>query len=238
MLKNEIWYFTAENYWWLKGRRDLIYRVIKQLKRRRLKILDIGCSCGNLIEVIEKKKLGNVFGIDNSKYAVQKCIERGLNVRLEDASKLPYKSNFFDIVIASDVMEHIKLDKDALKEWKRVLKNNGYLILGVPAFNFLWSYSDYVKGHKRRYEKNDLIRLVKNLNLKILYITYWNFFIFIPISIIKIFLKNNKTNYEKMLIPRFINILFFLLLKVENILIIKYKMKFPFGISIFGIFKK
>ena len=238
--KIEKWYFeSAEYYWWLKGRRDLVYRFIKKVKGKHLKILDVGCSCGTLVEKLEKNKSYDVYGIDNSKYAVQKCIEKRLkNVKLGNAVKLPYKNNFFDVVIASDVLEHIKSDKEALEECKRVLKRHGYLIIGVPAFSSLWSRLDSYKEHKRRYDKVNLIKLIESIGMKTSFITYWNFFSFLPITIIKILMKNEKINYEKRLVPKPVNELLLLLLKIENILIINYGIKLPFGISILTILKK
>ena len=182
--KIEKWYFgSAEYYWWLNGRRDFIYRFIMRLNGKHLKILDVGCSCGNLIEKLEKNKSHEVYGIDNSKYAVQKCIGKGLkNVRFGNAVKLPYKNSFFDVVIASDVLEHIKSDKKALEECKRVLKRHGYLIIGVPAFSSLWSRLDSYKEHKRRYDKVDFIELIESIRMRTSFITYWNFFSFLPIN--------------------------------------------------------
>jgi hypothetical protein len=51
-------------------------------------------------------------------------------------------------------------------------------------------------------------------------------------------MKNEKINYEKRLVPKPVNELLLLLLKIENILIINYGIKLPFGISILTILKK
>jgi len=235
----ERWYLNSEEYyWWFKGRRNLLCRIIKNFNRNFLKILDIGCSGGILMEELEKNKIGIVFGIDNSKYAIQKCRKRGLkNVRLGDACKLPYKNDFFDIVIASDLLEHIESESKALEEWKRVLKIGGYLILGVPAFDFLYGYHDYIQKHKRRYIKQNLENLIKG-KLMVIKLSYWNFFLFVPITFMKIFTRNRRINYDKIIIPKLINSLLTALLKIENILITKYNIYFPFGISIIVVFKK
>ena len=75
-----------------------------------------------------------------------------------DAAKLEFEDKKFDVIIASDVLEHINLDVEALKEWKRVLKPNGHMILFVPAKKVLWSNNDVYSQHFRRYEKKQFGR--------------------------------------------------------------------------------
>lgn len=52
--------------------------------------------------------------------------------RKEDLTKLSFNDNSFDFIYASHVLEHIKEDKKALSEIRRVLKPNGIAILPVP----------------------------------------------------------------------------------------------------------
>jgi SAM-dependent methyltransferase len=49
-----------------------------------------------------------------------------------DATRLPFANGRFDIVIASEVMEHIPADETALAEFRRVLKPGGRLAVSVP----------------------------------------------------------------------------------------------------------
>jgi SAM-dependent methyltransferase len=155
-----------------------------------------------------------------------------------DGIKTNFNDKEFDIVIASDILEHIKNDNIALKEWNRILKKNGKLIIFVPAFNFLWSGQDNVSNHYRRYSKSMLIKIIKKANFRIIRDSYWNFILFFPSLIfrlsIRIFLnkKNQKKDQFWALNPLLNNFLIYML-KFEN-LILK-KLKFPVGISIFVV---
>ncbi|MBG01323.1 MAG: SAM-dependent methyltransferase [Acidimicrobiaceae bacterium] len=84
---------------------------------------------------------------------------------LGDATRLPFNDASFDRVIASEVLEHIHNDEEALKELFRVLKPNGILAVTVPAYlpeKICWALSDQyhapaeVGGHVRIYRKREL----------------------------------------------------------------------------------
>ena len=62
----------------------------------------------------------------------------------------------FDSVLYIDVIEHIEDDKSELERAKKVLKNGGYLIIVVPAHQYLFSPFDKAIGHFRRYSRANL----------------------------------------------------------------------------------
>jgi len=109
---------------------DLIPNVINQ--RRRKKILDIGCGDGSFI--IKFKENCEVFGVDISEKAVEIAKEAGVNACRVDVSceKLPFESEYFDIVYMGDVIEHLVNPDFAINEVVRVMKANGFLVLSTP----------------------------------------------------------------------------------------------------------
>ena len=150
-----------EKYWLFRGRRDIIYKLIKDYKRDT-EILDIGCSIGVLIGSLKGRGFKRLRGIDIDEKAIEICRQKGIiDIRVADAEKTGFKDQQFDIVIASDVLEHIKDEDKALLEWHRILKSGGKLIAFVPAFKFLWSKHDEVNLHYRRYSKSSLIEVLK-----------------------------------------------------------------------------
>jgi methionine biosynthesis protein MetW len=97
-------------------------------------ILDIGCADGYLTEIIGKKvKAKNLFALEVSTVGVKRAAERGINViRYDiDGYNLPYKSNCFDLIICTDVIEHIIHTFNLLEEIYRVLRHGGCLILST-----------------------------------------------------------------------------------------------------------
>ncbi|RJR25944.1 class I SAM-dependent methyltransferase [Candidatus Microgenomates bacterium] len=109
------------------------------------KVIDIGCGRGFYINFLSQLNLGlEIFGIDqNEKYLkVAKKNLGGKKVFLNrgNALNLPFKANFFDKVIASEILEHINDDVKALEEMYRVLKPGGIILISVPNQNypFFW----------------------------------------------------------------------------------------------------
>lgn len=223
--------------WWFAGRRDIIFRNMP--KKKELKILDVGCSGGINMKFLKEKKFKNVFGIDISKQAIESCKKNGIkNVLLMEGSKTSFKDKEFDIIIASDVLEHIKDDEKALSEWGRILKDNGKLILFVPAFNFLWNNHDNINHHYRRYSKKELVKIVNEFGFKVIRASYWNFFIFLPTSFVKIFQKIfiKKSGENFIGINPLINKLLLKMIYIENRLLNNTNL--PLGVSVFVIAEK
>ena len=102
-----------------------------------------------------------------------------------------------------DVLEHIRDDYFALKEWKKVLSPNGIILISVPAFQHLWSHHDEFLGHYRRYNKKDLYNLARSVGLQEIKINYIFSYVYPAVFILRKFLpkillensdlrKNNK----------------------------------------------
>lgn len=102
-----------------------------------IKILDVGCGRGLVfmaLDLIKKRKIKfEYYGIDlNSKFL--KSIKTKAILSIGSVTKMPYKNNFFDLIVASQVLEHLT-EKDlslALKEIRRVLKSKGLFYLETP----------------------------------------------------------------------------------------------------------
>ncbi len=223
--------------WWFKSRQNLIIDLLANTDRKA-KILDVGCSGGGLIKKLKEKNFRNIYGIDVSERAIEVCKKKGIKrIFLMDASSTEFKKNTFDVLIASDILEHIKDEKNTLKEWNRILKYGGVLIIFVPAFQFLFGPHDEANHHYRRYSRKRLNVLLQNNNFIIKRSSYWNFLLFIPCFFLKlatklIFQSEKKDNFYK--IPSWLNKLFFNILMLENRFIIKGG-KFFFGVSVLSV---
>jgi len=109
-----------------------IFPYLNSLKNP--KILDLGCGEGQFYDILKLyKKDFSYIGVDISEKHVEKAERKGLNVTIHDVSKkLPFESHTFDVIIASEIIEHL-FDTDAfLKECHRLLKKEGLLVLATP----------------------------------------------------------------------------------------------------------
>jgi SAM-dependent methyltransferase len=104
------------------------------------RILEIGCGEGSLLSELSKYNYnrGIYAGIDISQYALKHSVAPNLPLTLACASELPFKNNYFDAVLAFDVLEHLPYElafHDAMMEIGRVLKPKGKLIVTIPLQN-------------------------------------------------------------------------------------------------------
>jgi len=236
----EVYHQLEKNHFWFKARRKYITQELAQANSNS-KILDVGCSSGLLLDDLIKLgfSANNLFGIDISEKAIINCKKNGFeNTFVMDAQSINLNQKF-DIIIASDCLEHLKDDDKALQNWYNLLKPNGIALVFVPAFMFLWSQHDEVNMHYRRYQRNELKNKLKNNGFEITKSSFWNFFLFLPIlfvrSISKLFASKDNDTGDLNKLPMFNNVLLSLL-KLENKLL--KHINFPFGVSSYCIVKK
>ncbi|MCL5069541.1 MAG: class I SAM-dependent methyltransferase [Actinobacteria bacterium] len=156
-MSQAVWYNR-----WIVGKFD------KYLKG---KILEVGCGIGNFTKILTN--YGEVFAIDIDRYyiaEVGKAVGDRVKVQLGDIGKSTdfFNGQKFDSIICLNVLEHIKEDKDALKNLYYLLNKEGILVLLVPAHDFLFGKIDKSIGHYRRYDKAKLNKLVTNVGFKII----------------------------------------------------------------------
>jgi len=117
------------------------------------KVLDVACGVGKLLKLIQEEKNTAVYGLDISSVAIQKLKNQGISGVVADCQNIPFKENTFDVVIATEILEHLSNPVRTLEEIHRVLKIDGLLIVSVP---------NSVKGpshtleHLRAYNKASL----------------------------------------------------------------------------------
>ena len=158
----------------------ILNTILKKLKGG--KILDVGCGTGSLLSQLAQHGY-QVNGVDMS----QECVSRTNEllsafasatrsfVKKGSAEHIDYPDGIFDAVIAAEVLEHLEDDSSAVKEFHRLLKSDGICLITVPANPDLWDISDDIAGHKRRYNKEDLIRLFNKMSFNVESVFYWGF---------------------------------------------------------------
>jgi len=156
------------------------------------RILDIGCGSGRhtcgLYQFPAISVVGSDLNIDDLNEAKKRLTfhdqlgEHGGGtwaLSAADITCLPFKNNCFDLVICSEVLEHIPDHHSAVKELVRVLKPGNTLVVSVPRYwpeRLCWALSDdYVnsnQGHIRIYKYAELITLFQRHGLLRLAVHY------------------------------------------------------------------
>ncbi|MFM1801742.1 MAG: hypothetical protein RJA81_1094 [Planctomycetota bacterium] len=177
-------YKIEDRDWWFVSRRELVISHLKRhLKVSDPVILDVGCGTGATARLL--KDHGNVIGLDFSQLALSACEKRGIDHLLQgSAMAIPLADNSVDVIVATDILEHLDEDEKALSEFRRILKPGGIVIISVPAYQFLWSAHDEALMHKRRYTSKLLASRIKNAGLATCYHGYALSLLF-PLALIR-----------------------------------------------------
>jgi 2-polyprenyl-3-methyl-5-hydroxy-6-metoxy-1,4-benzoquinol methylase len=96
-------------------------------------ILDVGCGEGFTLNRLKEQGIGKQLeGLESSKDAIALGKKTYPDIKIVQGSiyQLPYKDNSFDLVLCTEVLEHLEKPQDALKELVRVSKQ--YLVISVP----------------------------------------------------------------------------------------------------------
>jgi ubiquinone/menaquinone biosynthesis C-methylase UbiE len=132
----------------MKFKEKLYAEIINTIKNKpNCAVLDIGCGQGDDLFFISRKCNYRGYGLDFSLIQLGVALRRNVfgNIKFfqADLNSLPLKNNLFDIVIFSEVIEHLEDASRVLNEIKRVLKNDGKLFISTPNrydyFHFLGS---------------------------------------------------------------------------------------------------
>ncbi len=103
---------------------------------------------------------------------------------------VPFRIHYVDVIIALNVLEHIRDDKTALEQIYRILKPGDFAILEAPANQELYDFFDEQLKHFRRYNLNDLCDMAREANFTIIKASHFAFFIYPAFKFVK--LRNKR----------------------------------------------
>jgi len=218
---------VEERLAWFIARRRLYAWLLKGLRGK--KILDAGCGTGG--DLLFLQRYGEAVGVDISEKALAYTRSRGNKVVRGDVNKLPFPDKSFDVVVAGDCIYHQWVDDEqAAREFYRVLKPRGMLLVNTAAFEFLRSKHDEAVMTKTRYTKKSVQDLLQGAGFRIEKAFYWNALIF-PYRLIQVTLGWGDAEESDLQIGAMANTLWKMILWVE-IVLLKMGIRFPFGTSI------
>lgn len=180
-------YELEEEHWWFVGMRKIVAALLHPfILPGPLRVLDVGCGTGLMLSWWrDRRATVSAFGADISPVALQFCARRGLRLLAQaSVTGLPFSGESFDVVTSFEVLDWFTPEnvKGPVSELSRVLKPGGWLLLRVPAFEWLYSEHDKAIGTVHRYTAPELRQALVAQGLVLERLTYANALLF-PLAV-------------------------------------------------------
>lgn len=224
--------FAIEDaHFWFRARNQLILWALEKYFPKAKNILEIGCGTGYVISAIQKKfPQLSIHAADIYKESlpfVRSRVGNGATILRVDGRALPYKEEF-DLIGAFDILEHVVEDECMIKEIYRSLKNGGGAILTVPQHPILWSRTDEMSCHVRRYKTSELQDKLLQQGFRIVFSTSFVVLLFPLLVFSRLKSKKKLSTAIEQSKYRIINQLLEKILAFEHRLV-RMGVCFPFG---------
>ena len=145
-----------DTFFYVRPTLRLICNIIKKNAHRGSKVCDIACGNGELaINLCNEGFETYAIDIDTSKIEYLKS--KNINAYRGTVEKTPFKSDYMDIVIASEILEHVYNPLEVIKEIYRILKPKGRCYISVP-----YMRNCDCQTHVRQFDITDIYTLVVN----------------------------------------------------------------------------
>jgi SAM-dependent methyltransferase len=199
---------VEHHHWWYVGMRQLAATFISQIPSPT-RIVDAGCGTGCNLAWLSR--IGIAVGFDMSSVALAYADRASQTVFQASIDAIPVAAASANLVTCFDVIYHrdVRDDAAAIHECAIIIKPGGYLLLRVPAFNWLRGYHDERVHTARRYSRAQVEALCTQAGLQMIRTSYVNYFLF-PIIVLQRLLENgsgHRNDQSELTIPRLLTTL-------------------------------
>jgi 2-polyprenyl-3-methyl-5-hydroxy-6-metoxy-1,4-benzoquinol methylase len=245
MEKNEyaVMYALETDYWWYRGLHELVEKYIRFFSKKNAppSILDAGCGTGRMMELAGR--FGSVEGFDFSQDAMHFSAMRGLDsISCQDLNTWTSAGEKYDIVISLDVLCHrsIRDEADVIRKFFYALRQNGVLILNLPAFELLRRNHDAAVHTRKRYTKKPTIKMLEKEGFRVIRASYrlpHFFIIMFAKKILERFFPSPTITSDLALLPVWLNNMLLFFNRIENAIVFS-GITMPAGGSLFIVAQK
>ena len=154
------------------------YKLEQKLLPANPEILDIGCATGALLSAL-KDRGWNVRGVEVSGPQAAYCRKQRLNVSGISLEENRFQDQFFDVVLASNVIEHLNNPSGFAHEVKRILKPGGYFFITTPNIDGLQArifgsrWRSAIFDHLYLFSRRNLCTLLEKAGFTVEQIKTW-----------------------------------------------------------------
>lgn len=185
-------------HWWYHGLRSMLGRALLESPLGNAPvILDVGCGTGaNLRFMRERLPQGRFIALDVSPHALRH-IELADNVTVftGDANALPLSDSSVNLIVACDLLGQAGVNVPVtLRQFHRVLKPGGLLLVNAPAFNWLRGEHDRAVHVVKRFTPGELPAVLHQVGFHEVQERFWNFLALAPMVARRVLTRRRALN--------------------------------------------
>jgi SAM-dependent methyltransferase len=159
---------------WFRARNDLLLWALGRYFSRATSFLEVGCGTGFVLAGLHARLpdfrlVGGELDPEGLRVARRRLPE-AVDLYRMDARLIPFEAEF-DVVGAFDVLEHVDDDERVLQQLAMAVRPGGGVLVTVPQHPSLWSASDDVALHRRRYTRSELLAKLDRAGLDVVRVT-------------------------------------------------------------------
>lgn len=182
MSKIELYTAKDENYF-----SNIRWNIIDLIPEGNHRVLDVGCGDGATLKKLkELGKASEIYGIEIYEDITEKLSQDLDKIIIGDIESIDLQFNYkyFDYIIFGDILEHLINPNKILHQYKKLLKDDGYIIASIPNIKYFrillrliifdeFKYSDdgiLDQSHLRFFTKKEIKKMFHNENFEIIHI--------------------------------------------------------------------
>lgn len=154
-------------HWWWRAREEFLERLLDRLvgPGGAGEVLDFGCGDGLFFPVL--RKYGEPWGVEPDVALLDPHGKWRSRIRSDLLPLDRADRGRYGLIVALDVLEHIRHPLPVVQELARRLRPGGWFVATVPAFSSMWTGHDVLNHHVRRYRSGELEELVRDAGLEV-----------------------------------------------------------------------
>ncbi|MBI3761788.1 MAG: class I SAM-dependent methyltransferase [Chloroflexi bacterium] len=232
-----------ESHWWYVGMAGIAKDWLSHLPTvnaaKPRVILDAGCGTGGDLKFLSE--FGTAIGIDLHPLALRLSAEKGYT-RLARATveQLPFPGESIAVLTSFEVLYHLQVNDDAqaLRDFARVLEPGGWLLLRLPAHDWLRGAHDRTVHTRHRYTREEVQAKLRTAGLRPVRVTYANTLLFFPAALWRLIQRgtSDEAHTDVRLPSPPVNRALTALLRAEGLWLRRFDL--PIGLSVLALAQK